>query len=374
MKNKLVVVLLLVLNSLGIISAQGFIKGEYKSYQYKPEPRVVTKEEFTFNQDMYLITFVSKSVLDKKWHKEITVNCEKKDNNYFINISLTNINYDEEQNLKTTHSLEKKGNSWNLFYENQIVGTISYSENSDECYFFDCEDKSTEIFYSKNNNEYILFNTKYVLKNGIFYEQNLNGNMIYELIDGNKYSVKYSYEGLKSEYKFDKQYFCTNINQVCTLWLLRNHISPFLLPYLFCTIDRAYHTTSYLTEETTSYEPEHLQYKDGLPWVSGNGKGIGDAISIKEFEHTNPVCLKIMNGYQDKNHPDYYEKNSRVKTIKITNTETKKSKIITVKDIKEEQSFSIKELENGQNYDIEIIDVYEGNKYNDLCIQYLILE
>ena len=147
-----------------------------------------------------------------------------------------------------------------------------------------------------------------------------------------------------------------------------------LLPYLFCKLDRAYHSTSYLTEGDTTYEPEHMQYKDGLPWASGNGKGIGEVISIKEFENKNPSVIKLLNGYQDKNHPDYYEKNSRVKKIKITNTDTKKSKTIKVKDRKEEQLFQIDDLGPGQNYDIEILDVYNGKKYDDLCIQYLVVK
>ena len=80
-----------------------------------------------------------------------------------------------------------------------------------------------------------------------------------------------------------------------------------------------------------------------------------------------------MNGYQDPNHPDYYEKNSRVKKIKVTNTDTQKSRSLIVKDIKNEQTFDISDLGKGQDYDIEIQEVYEGNKYKDSCIQYLVL-
>lgn len=375
MKNKIIFFLLLI-NSFGVISAQEFIKGEYKSYQYENEPRVVTKEEFSFDQDMYLTSFVSKSVLDKKWDKEIKVNCEKKADNFVINISLTNINYEKDQNLKTTHILKKNKNAWDLFYEDKIVGTISYSEDLRKCYFYDYKDKSIETFYEKNNNEYTLFNSQYILKNGIFHEQNLDDceNENYKLFDGNKYEINYSYEGLKSRYDFEKNYYCKNLDQSCLLWLLRNHISSFLLPYLFCKLDRAYHVTSYLTEGKTTYEPENLQQKDGLPWASGNGRGIGEVISIKEFEHKNPDEVVIMNGYQDKNHPDYYGKNSRIKTLKITNTQTKKSKVVTVKDIKEEQRFSLSELGEGSEYDFEIIDIYPGSKYDDLCIQYMVIE
>lgn len=147
---------------------------------------------------------------------------------------------------------------------------------------------------------------------------------------------------------------------------------PFLMGYP--NLDYSYHATSYLTEGTTTYEPEHLQQKDGLPWASGNGKGIGDVISITDFEHKKPSKIIIMNGYQDSKHPEYYENNSRIKKIKITNKDTKKTKIYEIKDIKEEQSFEISELESGNNYDIEVLEVYNGKKYTDLCIQYMVLE
>ena len=373
MKNKRNIILSMLMTFLGVMSAQGFIKGEYRSYQYESEPRVVTKDEYYFDQDMYLKKIISKSVLDKKWDKEFNVNCEKKDGTFRIDISEKNINYDNGRNEKTTHYLKKNENKWDLFYENELVGTISYSDDLEKCYFYDYEDKTKEIFYSRKNNEYSLFNTQYILRNGIFYEKNIDGNESYKVTDGNKYEINYSYEGLESKYEFVKSYYCKDVNQICVLWLLRNLINPFLCPYLFCKLDRAYHATSYLTEGSTTYEPEHLQQKDGLPWASGNGSGIGDVISIKEFEHKNPTTLKIMNGYQDPNHPDYYEKNSRVKKIKVTNTDTKKSKSLIVKDIKNEQTFDISDLGKGQNYDIEIQEVYEGNKYKDSCIQYLLL-
>lgn len=359
---------------LGVISAQGFIKGEGRSYQYESEPRVVTKDEYYFDQDMYLKKIASKSVLDKKWDKEFNVNCEKKDGTFKIDISEKNINYSKDRNEERTYFLQKDKDIWNLFYNSKMLGTISYSSDLEECYYYSNKEKIKEVFYSRRNNEYSLFNTRYILRNGIFYEKNVDGNETYKLTDDNKYEIKYSYEGLESEYEFAKDYYCTDINQICVLWLLRNDVNSFLLPYLFCKLERAYHATSYLTEGSTTYEPEHLQQKDGLPWASGNGFGIGDVISIKEFEHKNPTTLKIMNGYQDPNHPDYYEKNSRVKKIKVTNTDTKKSKKLTVQDIKTEQTFDISALGNGRTFEVEILDVYGGSKYKDLCIQYLVFE
>ena len=374
MKSKRNIILSMLMTFLGVISAQGFIKGEGRSYQYESEPRVVTKDEYYFDQDMYLKKIASKSVLDKKWDKEFNVNCEKKDDTFKIDISEKNINYSKDRNEERTYFLQKDKDIWNLFYNSKMLGTISYSSDLEECYYYSNKEKIKEVFYSRRNNEYSLFNTRYILRNGIFYEKNVDGNETYKLTDDNKYEIKYSYEGLESEYEFAKDYYCTDINQICVLWLLRNDVNSFLLPYLFCKLERAYHATSYLTEGSTTYEPEHLQQKDGLPWASANSSGIGDVISIKEFEHKNPTTLKIMNGYQDPNHPDYYEKNSRVKKIKVTNTDTQKSKKLTVQDIKTEQTFDISALGNGRTFEVEILDVYGGSKYKDLCIQYLVFE
>ena len=108
MKSKRNIILSMLMTFLGVMSAQGFIKGEYRSYQYESEPRVVTKDEYYFDQDMYLKKIISKSVLDKKWDKEFNVNCEKKDGTFRIDISEKNINYDNGRNEKTTHYLKKK--------------------------------------------------------------------------------------------------------------------------------------------------------------------------------------------------------------------------------------------------------------------------
>ncbi len=377
MKIRKLIFLILSTNFLSCISAQGIIKGECKSYQYEEEPRVVTTEEYVFDKDMYLKTMNSKSVLDKKWEKEFITKCSFQNKQYIIDMSEINVNYEKDRNEIRSYCLTKEQNNWNLFYKNNLIAIISYSKSNKECYFENKKDNTTETFYKKENNIYTLFNTEYILKNGIFYEQNLDEYEYYEIdydYKTNKYSINYSYEGLKSTYEFTCNYFCTSYDQTCLLWILRNDVNSFLLPYLFCKLDRSYHASSYLTEGTTTYEPEHLEQKDGLPWASGNKKGIGDIITIKEFEHKNPSCIKIMNGYQDSKHPDYYEKNSRVKKIKITNKDTKKSKTITIKDIQDEQTFKISDLGKGSNFDIEVLDVYNGTKYDDLCIQYMILE
>ena len=162
----------------------------------------------------------------------------------------------------------------------------------------------------------MLYNSEYKLCNGIYTKKNLNTEfgekIIGEKKSSNSITYIHSFEGDLFEYNIDYNYYCRNYDQIILLYRLQNFdVSSVYIPLLMINEKMIYHSTSYLTEGSTTYEPEHLQQKDGLPWASGNGSGIGDVISIKEFEHKTPTTLKIMNGYQDPNHPDYYEKNRR---------------------------------------------------------------
>ena len=359
--------------------SEKYIKEQSVSYQYDKDPVCTIDSLYTFDDYNFLKSFEKRI----KRGKEITVykyNFEHINDGYIIRLEKKNDYISSNPNVIDTYKLQNISGKWSLIYENQILGYFSYSDKDNKFIFIDYETNEEEVFYEQKNGKYILFFNipyEYSLKNNIYYKVSLNSNIKLEItydFKNEKYNIETTVEGLKSKSSFTREYYCTHFEQICLMWIVRYDFGDDLLPYLFCKIDRAYYSTSYLTESTTTYEPEHLQRKDGLPWASGNGKGIGDIISIKEFEHENPETLIIMNGYQDVNHPDYYGKNSRVKTLKITNRQTKKSKTIAVSDTKEEQRFSLKELGKGGEYELEILDVYNGSKYDDLCIQYLVVE
>ena len=359
--------------------SEKYIKEQSVSYQYDKDPVCTIDSLYTFDDYNFLKSFEKRI----KRGKKITVykyNFEHINDGYIIRLEKKNDYISSNPNVIDTYKLQNISGKWSLIYENQILGYFSYSDKDNKFIFIDYETKEEEVFYEQKNGKYILFFNipyEYSLKNNIYYKVSLNSNIKLEItydFKNEKYNIETTVEGLKSKSSFTREYYCTHFEQICLMWIVRYDFGDDLLPYLFCKIDRAYHSTSYLAEGTTTYEPEHLQRKDGLPWASGNGKGIGDIISIKEFEHENPETLIIMNGYQDVNHPDYYGKNSRVKALKITNRQTKMSKTIAVSDTKEEQRFSLKELGKGGEYELEILDVYKGNKYDDLCIQYLVVE
>ncbi len=361
--------------------------------------------EFEYDEEGYLIKYISVSKnKDGQIEYQKECNLTRVDGNKIV-ISSNIFLPLEQKNYTSTKEFLYKENFWVLKNtkddeklcikpDKKEISFILNSSFSVGCRY---SGNKFEIFYSDKDPVYSLRGKKGFFNQGID-ELNINSDNECNQFDaldtiekrGNKYYAEDYCELSKTVFEIETNYNFKSWKSAAINFYIVRTVGFITLPYAlgfgngFQFEDEVrqnnmmdnvlYSATSFLTEGNATYEPEHLQQKDGLPWASGNGKGIGDVISIKEFEHKNPKSLKIINGYQDKNHPNYYDKNSRVKTIKITNAETKKSKTITVKDIKDEQIFSVKELGDGQNYDVEILDVYEGNKYKDLCIQYLILE
>ena len=339
-----------------------------------------TNIRLDFDKNGYLsrylnTTHVGENVITKeiqgKWDNE----------NYELNIDIRNDIYMDPHNLNVIYVYKKTDYGWdeyNLRTE-KLLRKVRFIYNPALEIQEDWWNGNKTCIFKQNTDSIMLYNNEFKKINGFYVKTNLDveygEKIIFSQIDKKHFRMDLFYEGRIIEYTVEHNYECKNYEQIEFLYTLRNWGVPEeLMPFIVVCNSVTYHATSYLTEGSTTYEPEHLQQKDGLPWASGNGTGIGDVISIKEFEHKNPTTLKIMNGYQDPNHPDYYEKNSRVKKIKVTNTDTKKSKKLTVQDIKTEQTFDISALGNGRTFEVEILDVYGGSKYKDLCIQYLVFE
>lgn len=351
------------------------------NYEYFLKDDSVDKTEIILNFDSngYLEEFLStRNVLNQIVEKKITGT--KKNNTFQLDIDVRNDFNMNPPDLQVSYLFKKTKYGWDdfLLSNNQLLKKITIDDLNKSINEI-LINGDNKCIYKQNNNTVELYNNIFTLANGFYSKKNLDKESgekyIFHWIDNHHFILDSYYEGHKTEYKVEYDYSCKFIDQIELLSTLKNWDVPMeLMPFIVIPLPRIHHTTSYLTKGTTTYEPEHMQYKDGLPWACGNGKGIGEVISIKEFEHKNPTRLIIMNGYQDINHPDYYEKNSRVKQIKATNKISKKSKIINIKDIREEQVFSLSDLEDGNEYDFEILYVYAGTKHDDLCIQYFVLE
>jgi hypothetical protein len=132
----------------------------------------------------------------------------------------------------------------------------------------------------------------------------------------------------------------------------------------------SYDATTFLTEGDTLYWSGNLSKRDGLPWASASGSGIGEKIII-DMQNNPANKLLIINGFVDSERPDLYNANSRLKEIQLTNLETQKHITVLLNDSKEPQVIDISELKPYADtiIELEILSVYEGIRYKDLCVQ-----
>lgn len=253
------------------------------------------------------------------------------------------------------------------------------------------------------------YKRKYVYRNGIMYMyyhdvQNIPNDLIIE----KKYTYKNTNEGyiitsytcgetspgvnlyiIDGKYTINKRFPNTG-NEAIDRW---NHqiinsaigivygISAFI-PMIFTDTDFSYVFDSYeaeteLKEGKTVYEANNLKMIDGLPWVSAKTHGLHDKITIRCLARDD-INMAFYNGFQSKTKPYLYNQNSRVKKIRITYKEINKSIEFELKDTQEKQLFDLEELYFSEGeyatIEIEILSVFPGDKYSDLCLQAIIPE
>lgn len=133
-------------------------------------------------------------------------------------------------------------------------------------------------------------------------------------------------------------------------------------------------TTSFLTEGTTTYNIENTKTIEGLPFVPATGETYSNVITLKTDTPNNRGFV-IQNGYISKERPDLYGKNCRVKTLKVIypNIESPFEQIVTLKDDTSLQfvPFMWNLLDDCKEVQIVIDSVYQGTKYDDVCINYI---
>jgi hypothetical protein len=216
------------------------------------------------------------------------------------------------------------------------------------------------------------------------YKNNPQNKFIYENRDGIIFMTYYrmmggEFEEYRSRIKIEGSIYCdsikTNIINYFIVYSAHTWAASMLFPLIF--LDNpfsspgwVYRATSYLTEGNVIYAPDNLGSEDGLPWASSNGNGIGDKIVIDTG--ISPVnSIVIINGFVSKEKPYLFLANSRAGQIKIKNLNNGITKNITLKDSPAAESIDISELRTNKNtqLELEILSVYPGNKYQDLCIQ-----
>jgi len=246
-----------------------------------------------------------------------------------------------------------------------IFSRITIFANELEGREYTAEFESHVIFY-RDTLEYVTFfkdlnrsiqHKKYIYSYTIRYEHNVP----YLLLNGGKekWLILFSDELLfLYNSKSDKPFF--NGVSVRSGISLERIISPDEI-----------RATSALIENGKEYSPRNISSDFlGKPWVEGvKGNGIGEKIFIN-----GPVLVKdiyIANGYVSFSRPDLYTKNSRVKKIKILDIKNGIELIKELRDTPCPQRISFPDSKV-RSIEIEILEVYEGTKYKDTCVNFII--
>ncbi|MBB5218969.1 hypothetical protein DYE49_11940 [Treponema rectale] len=127
-----------------------------------------------------------------------------------------------------------------------------------------------------------------------------------------------------------------------------------------------YQATSYLKENNKEYPAENIgTWNLETPWVENvKGNGIGQKITFG----IDSTVIYLMTGYVSYEKPYLYKENSRPKKIKLSFLDvSKESMIIELEDTPAPQKITLGERIES-NVELEILEVYEGTKYKDTCI------
>lgn len=133
-------------------------------------------------------------------------------------------------------------------------------------------------------------------------------------------------------------------------------------------------SSSYLVEGETTYYPKFLG-DTGLEklWVEGvPDHGIGETISFSK-----PILVEnlyLSNGYVSYRKPYLYCYNSRVKKIRMTDElDDSFEMIFNLDDTPNPQKIDL-ESKEVRKLIIEIQDIYPGSKWDDTCINFILVE
>jgi hypothetical protein len=132
--------------------------------------------------------------------------------------------------------------------------------------------------------------------------------------------------------------------------------------------------TSYLEEKDVSYPPENLtEYpRLDIPWVEGAGaQGIGEKLYLQKRMAS---ALHISIGFVSYTKPYLYAMNSRPREIRLS-VDGKFSFVYTLLDTPNYQKITFPDpVVYSDRLTIEILSVYEGTKYQDTCINSIIMQ
>jgi hypothetical protein len=130
--------------------------------------------------------------------------------------------------------------------------------------------------------------------------------------------------------------------------------------------------TSHLIEGNIIYSTAKLNYRTGECWAEGvNGQGINETLYIK-LARANTIHISI--GFVSFNKPYLFNQNSRPRKIELS-VENKYRIIINLENTPNIQTINLpEELGRNEILELKILDVYHGIKYDDTCINMILVD
>ncbi len=136
-------------------------------------------------------------------------------------------------------------------------------------------------------------------------------------------------------------------------------------------------SSSYLTEKLTKYDGQNFYVDNSLllPWVENKSdSGIGEWIEFEIKDGMGIDAFLISNGYVNFEKPYLYQANNRVKKIIIKSQDNDIDFTVILKDTSQFQEVKLPKVLSSGKKKIRFIieEVYEGNKWNDTCVNRII--
>ena len=207
-------------------------------------------------------------------------------------------------------------------------------------------------------------------------EKNLVGTYYLETINGIDF-VNVRWDNSQSE-----KYLILYNNNLCYLYkndgymYFRGFRITNVAPGEFCFTNDydnvQIESSTYLIEGTINYNTKNLNDRIGICWAEGvNGNGINEKLFLR-MENAN--TLHISTGFVSYNKAYLFMENSRPKKIKLS-VENKYSIIVDLKDTPNFHTIKLPEkLNRNEILVMEILEVYPGTKYEDTCINMILMD
>jgi hypothetical protein len=295
--------------------------------------------------------------------------------------------YPEQINTVSIDGMEAKAPEGKLYdsYNDYAAKLSYYSIIEDELKYYS-ENYSVNIFVQGFNNSFSLIANKLFLTSLVPEYEDIPEHTAIEEYDINweetgKFTyISFDYNGSllgKDIQHGYKRYLIIYSNNRRVSLYDQNNRMVYLASSLRYTFSSDFNAqaSSELQENNIKYSVENcINENELIPWVeNSSGNGTGEYITfIPKYEIIFPnIPIIISNGFVDYNRNYLYEHNNRIKKIRVYNADQNEYLDFTIEDTPNYQEIFVNFEDKVNKINVEILEVYQGERYNDLCVNLL---